>query len=51
MSANHVEPDLAAEVFVLEEPFLESPDIPAPSDDSALADIDDDSSPEIGARQ
>jgi uncharacterized protein YbcI len=27
MSASHAEPDLAAEVFVLEEPFVESAEV------------------------
>jgi uncharacterized protein YbcI len=32
MSVNHIEPDLAAEVFVLDQPLLEAPTVFAPPD-------------------
>jgi uncharacterized protein YbcI len=34
LSANHVEPDLSAELFVLEEPFAETADVSVPLGDS-----------------
>jgi uncharacterized protein YbcI len=34
LSANHIEPDLAAELFVLDDPFSEALDISGPLDDS-----------------
>ena len=46
MSTKHIEPDLAAELFVLDEPFSETADIPVPSEDSGRSEDGHDRSPE-----
>jgi uncharacterized protein YbcI len=46
LSANHIEPDLAAELFVLDEPFSETADFPVLSEDSGQTEPNGDGSSE-----
>jgi uncharacterized protein YbcI len=51
MSANHIEPDLAAELFVLDEPVLDPAVAPFPLEDSGRTEPSDGSSPQTAHGQ
>jgi uncharacterized protein YbcI len=46
LSANHIEPDLAAELFILDEPVLESPPPSVPLEDLDRTETDNGASPQ-----